>query len=118
MSEDNIIKYARELLEETIEDVFLVKDNPYEILTKLLEELVRSVPKEFLLHEDSVGSIVEKITVYVEIHEVVIEVWVDKVDSVDSPFKEEMIELLNIILEKVFGTGTDYLYVINRNKDE
>ncbi|CAG9858658.1 unnamed protein product [Phyllotreta striolata] len=116
MSEMNILKYAKDLLEETLEEILSTKADPYDNLMKLLEELVSTVPKEFLLDDRSIDSVVDKVKIYIHIHEVVIDIWVEKVESIESPLKDDVIEFLNIILERVYGTGVDYFYIINKRK--
>ncbi|XP_056639556.1 cilia- and flagella-associated protein 44 isoform X1 [Diorhabda sublineata] len=115
MSEDSIIKYANELLEDTIDEVLQKENEPYDVVGELLERLIESIPKEFLFHESSVESIVDKIGGYINGHELDKERLTNKIESLTSVHKNEILAILDAILKKVYGTGIDYMYVI-KNK--
>ncbi|CAG9822879.1 unnamed protein product [Phaedon cochleariae] len=112
MSDESVNRCAREILEETIDEVLLMKGEVHEVILRLVEKLVESIPIDFLLQDESIQSVVAKISDVMGNSELDRENLLKSVDSSSSVYRTEMLSILNLLLERVYGTGIDYMYVV------
>lgn len=112
MSDESFIKCPEEYVEQIIDEVMLIKKKPHEVITRMLEKLLDTVPYEVLMEEKSLETICQKIEESIEKEELEPEELKKSVESIPSFYKEQMEAILNIILERVFGSGIDYLYIM------
>lgn len=90
----------------------LTKDKPHEVMIRMVEKLVESIPINFLMEETSLEVICKKVEDNMNKNELNPQEMKKSVENIPSVFKEAMEEILNAILERVFGSGIDYLYVM------
>uniref|UniRef100_A0A6P7GKU4 Cilia- and flagella-associated protein 44-like n=1 Tax=Diabrotica virgifera virgifera TaxID=50390 RepID=A0A6P7GKU4_DIAVI len=114
MSEESIIQYAKELLEDSVQEILQKKDEPYELVAELLENLVESMPKEFLFHEKSLNSLVDRLGSFISEHKLERDALTSKIERISSENRNEILAILDVILKEVYGTGIDYMYVIKK----
>ncbi|KAG5898601.1 hypothetical protein JTB14_020977 [Gonioctena quinquepunctata] len=111
-SDESFSRCAKELLEDIIDDVLLEKGEVHEVITNLVQKLFESLPVEYILKEESIESIVQKLSDTLVETELNKEDLVQAIERIPSVYKEEMLKIFDIILEKVFHTGIDFLYVL------
>lgn len=99
-------------MEEIIDEVILTTSKPHEMMTKTVEKLVEAIPIDFLMEETSLEVICKKVEGSIDKDELKLEELKKSIESIPSQYKEEMQEILNAILDRVFGSGIDYLYVV------
>lgn len=110
VTKQDLKKCACELIDEVIDDVLLSFGEPHEVIAKMIATLVQQIPIDYLMKRSSLLHIIDKIRT--SLPEIEKETLVESVLSINSTQLEEMKRLLNRILEEVFGTGIDYIYVI------
>ncbi|KAJ8927185.1 hypothetical protein NQ314_020461 [Rhamnusium bicolor] len=114
VSEDSIIKCANELLDDIIDEVLLTKGQPHDILAKMVRQLVESLPYEYLMTKAAQEKMVKKVVDTVGCICLNKEEMKKTVEKIPSELRNEMIPILNVILEEVYGMGLDYLYIIKQ----
>lgn len=110
VTEQDIKECTYELIDEVIDEILLIMREPHEVMAKIIVNLVLHIPIDHLMKRSSLLHIIDKIRT--SLPEIEKDVLVESVLSIDSTQAEEIKTLLNGILEEVFGTGIDFIYVI------
>ncbi|XP_022906281.2 cilia- and flagella-associated protein 44 [Onthophagus taurus] len=100
---------VEEILELILNDTYEVLDNIDDVVN-MLNDLVESVPLKSILEESSILKIISKIinaTFEIEQEELTRKA----MEAAEK--KEDMEQVLKVVLERVYGIGIDYLYYIN-----
>ncbi|XP_030750373.1 cilia- and flagella-associated protein 44 [Sitophilus oryzae] len=109
-SEERIMNCVKEILDETISEVLC--HDPHYLIPTIIERLLDALPIEIISSEKIMAEIV------LQIKESIQDIPLDKqefsksLDRLPSAEKNEILDVVNFIIEQVYGTGIDYLYVI------
>lgn len=88
----------------------VLRSEVIEDIGNMLNNIVEKLPTSFILQQDILESIVEKITK--SYAEIIKDELIDAVLSIATNNEEAIEAILQQILAAVFGTGIDYLYYI------
>lgn len=103
---------AKDFLEEIIDDILLSDDQPHKVIIILISELIEYFSMTFLLEDENITLVVKKIREYLSGDMAEQEDVRSNIVKCSSSESFEIQTIINVILETVFGTGIDFLYVI------
>lgn len=109
----DIIKCATDIVEEILESAIAEKGHSVEMITKLVQDLVQELPIDILTKDDVMNMILCRLTESLTLIDIDKEELTSSIMSLTGPLADDMRTILAQILEKVFGIGIDYLYIIN-----
>lgn len=93
-------------------EVLISVTEPHEIIIETAERLVESLPNEYIVQDDSLEVLTRKIGNSIGNQEIDKEAFGKALEDIPIHYKEQMLEIINIILERVFKTGLDYYFVL------
>lgn len=88
-----------EILNETLTKV---DESPEEIVADLLRSIMESVPMDYLMKSESIDMVAARIGQKLESSEIDKEKIIETVEKRGSLYKDEILEVLAIIFERVF----------------
>lgn len=91
----------------------LEKGSNISMLAAMTKDLVQELPISFITQNEIVDLITNKLYENLDYIDIDLVELQDSLEILNGPFDKEMKQVLSIILEKVFGIGIDYLYVLN-----
>lgn len=107
-------KFSLDIVENIIDDALELKHElePHELILDIIEKLVDSLSFDFLEQEESVHFIAQKLMENivkdsVNRHEIL------KLLETEFEKRQDVTSFMHLILEKVYGEGIEYLYVVN-----
>ncbi|CAH1956942.1 unnamed protein product [Acanthoscelides obtectus] len=111
-SEESLVNCVHELLEDVLDEVMMVAGAPHDVVFKMVNKLVDVIPSEILLSERSLATISDKIKDIVEGKRLDTDELRSYIERVPQHYREMMAQIINAILERVYGEGIDYIYII------
>lgn len=97
-----------ELLEEIIDTALLAADEPAASLVKMASSLVESVPMDYLMTNESLAIVEKKVSQKLGLSsELSREKVMEELSKMSSESKFEIMEILDIILERVIDMGNE-----------
>lgn len=128
VNEENVLSCIKDILEDVLEDVAC--SDPHYLIPAVLEKLLDSLPVDMLSSESALNEIgkicpspmksylitnVTALSIKKSVQD--LELNQDElrksVQSICSADQQEIADILKGVLERVYGEGIDYLYVIN-----
>ncbi|XP_064214804.1 cilia- and flagella-associated protein 44 isoform X1 [Tribolium castaneum] len=100
---------CREILEDIVDEILLVKGEPHSVMARLITKLVEQLPIDFLKEQSSLEYIVKRMVTSE------LETKLNRSDVMSLLRSKEAREILDEIIQTVFDSGLDLLYLI---KDE
>ncbi|ENN71892.1 hypothetical protein YQE_11429, partial [Dendroctonus ponderosae] len=111
VNDENVLSCIKDILEEVLEEV--VCADPHYLIPAVLEKLLDNLPVEMISSESALDEIALSITKSVQDLELNQDELRKSVESISSADQQEIAEIINGILERVYGEGIGYFYVIN-----
>ncbi|XP_060530871.1 cilia- and flagella-associated protein 44 [Cylas formicarius] len=109
INDEHISSCMKDILDDIVADVFC--SGPASFMTALIEQLLENLPLEYLKSNETIDKIVIKVKQLAE------DIPLDKeeirksIDKLPIPEKSEVMDIVNAILERVYGEGIDYFLV-------
>lgn len=98
---------AKEILEEVLTEVMLKKKRSADqMVADVVHAIAEAVPIEFLKKDEALDIVADKVNHTLSGSEVDKEAIAEIVESRGSIYNEEMMEILNIILERIISRGS------------
>ncbi|XP_050303878.1 cilia- and flagella-associated protein 44 [Anthonomus grandis grandis] len=111
-SEDSMTRCTKEILNEILSEVMI--HDPHYLIPKIVERLLDTLPVDFVASDASVDAIANSVHEIVSKAELDPEEFSKSLDRLPIADRQVIVDIMKSILEKVYGTGMDYLFVINK----
>lgn len=109
-SDENILPYVMEIIDETLDDVMC--HDPHVFIPALVEKLLECLPSERISSEEVISKIALKVKDATKSSYVDAVKLKKSIEQIPPEDQSEAAEIINAILERVYGEGIDYLFVL------
>ncbi|KAF7286507.1 hypothetical protein GWI33_004914 [Rhynchophorus ferrugineus] len=109
-SSESMINCVNEILAETLSEIFC-KD-PHYLITTLVEKLLDTLPVEVMSNENVMNQIALKVKESTKDLELDKDELKKSIEKIQSAERTDILNIINEILERVYGIGIDFLYII------
>ncbi|RZC43160.1 thyroid receptor-interacting protein 11 [Asbolus verrucosus] len=103
-TEEDIDYYSREIMEDIVDEVLLMKDEPQLVMARLVSKLVDNLPVNYLKQQTSLEFLVQKIL------RSQLNLKLDEKDFIHMLHTQEAENIMHEILQRVYDTGTNKHY--------
>lgn len=107
------MEVSLEVVEGVLDSTLEQKGSTFQFVHKLVEGLLDELPHEFITKDFVMDMIIDRLTDSLHTLPDDREELVESYHSIQGPMSEEMKAIMLVILDKVFGIGVDYLYIVN-----